>query len=276
MNPKAKLILNLVLTGLTAGLWIPVWIVWHLMSKNGHLYDSQKEMQSIRLDIYDLEGALKHHEAIEKSIHKLAGKLPKSGNVLNIPLVRLYESRQGNSTTETAGTFKSKTETGTIGIGLKVGRVGVGAAASQGHTKGTMNSKSVTYVGKDEMTLIDNGTLVLKANSLSLTGAQFSRSVNFEDLLSCNVTRNELIISATSSEKNWLLALNSNEAAEIVAEFVNFLSDTPSAKEFAAQGAKLLKTASASNEDMLSKFKQQLLALESRLSELESPRTAIN
>jgi hypothetical protein len=268
--------LNLVLTGLTVGLWIPVWIVWHLMSKNGHLYDSQKEMQSIRLDIYDLEGALKHHEAIEKSIHKLAGKLPKSGNVLNIPLVRLYESRQGNSTTETAGTFKSKTETGTIGIGLKVGRVGVGAAASQGHTKGTMNSKSVTYVGKDEMTLIDNGTLVLKANSLSLTGAQFSRSVNFEDLLSCNVTRNELIISATSSEKNWLLALNSNEAAEIVAEFVNFLSDTPSAKEFVAQGAKLLKTASASNEDMLSKFKQQLLALESRLSELESPRTAIN
>lgn len=276
MNPKAKLILNLVLTGLTAGLWIPVWIVWHLMSKNGHLYDSQKEMQSIRLDIYDLEGAVKHHEAIEKSIHKLAGKLPKSGNVLNIPLVRLYESRQGNSTTETAGTFKSKTETGTIGIGLKVGRVGVGAAASQGHTKGTMNSKSVTYVGKDEMTLIDNGTLVLKANSLSLTGAQFSRSVNFEDLLGCNVTRNELIISATSSEKNWLLALNSNEAAEIVAEFVNFLSDTPSAKEFVAQGAKLLKTVSASNEDMLSKFKQQLLALESRLSELESPRAAIN
>ena len=276
MTPKAKLILNLVLTGLTAGLWIPVWIVWHLMSKNGHLHDSQKAIQSIRLDLYDLEGALKHHEAIEKSIHKLAGKLPKSGNVLNIPLVRLYESRQGNSTTETAGTFKSKTETGTVGIGLKVGRVGVGAAASQGHTKGTMNSKSVTYVGKDEMTLIDNGTLVLKANSLSLTGAQFSRSVNFEDLLSCNVNRNELIISATTSEKNWLLALNSNEAAEIVADFVNFLSDSPSAKEIVGQGAKLLQTATASNKDTLSKFNQELVALESKLSELESPRAAIN
>lgn len=276
MSPKAKLILNASLTFLTAGLWIPVWAAWYLLEKNKGAQGVAEDAKNLRLDIYDLQGSIKHHEAIAKSLAKLENKLPKSGSLLNIPLVRLYESRQGDSTTETSGTLKATTKTGTVGVGTKIGGIGIGVAASQGETRGTINSKSVTRSGKDEMTLIDNGTLVLKVNSLSLTGTQFSRSVNFEDLLGCNVTRNELVISATTSEKNWLLALNSNEAAEIVADLVNFLSDTPSAKEITAQGAKLLLSASSSNNDALSKFKEDLTILEGKLSELESPKTAIN
>lgn len=276
MSPKTKLILNASLTLLTFGAWIPVWAVWYFLDMKKGSEGSAKNAKELQLDIYDLQGSVKHHEAIGKSLTKLDHKLPRSGTVLNIPLVRLYESRKGNTTTETAGTFKSKTETGTVGIGLKIGPVGVGAAASQGNTKGTMNSKSVTYVGKDEMTLIDNGTLVLKVNSLSLTGSQFSKSVNFEDLLNCNVTRNELVISSTSSEKNWLLALNSNEAAEIVGELVNFLSDAPTGKHSAAQGTKMLQSATTSNNDALSRYKEELVSLESKLSQSKSPRTAIN
>lgn len=276
MSPKAKLILNASLTFLTAGLWIPVWAAWYFLEKNKGTQSVAVDAKNLRLDIYDLQGSVKHHEAIAKSLTKLENKLPKSGSVLSIPLVRLYESRQGDSTTETSGTLKATTKTGTIGVGTKIGGIGIGVAASQGETRGTINSKSVTRSGKDEMTLIDNGTLVLKVNSLSLTGNQFSRSVNFDDLLGCNVTRNELVISSTTSEKNWLLALNSNEAAEIVAEFVNFLSDSPSDKEIALQGAKLLQASINSNNDALAKFKEELVALESKLSDLESPRTAIN
>lgn len=276
MSAKSKLILNLTLTLITAGGWLPIWGVWYLLDKGKKSINIAEESKRLQLDIYDLQGAVKHHEAIEKSLSKLENKLPKTGTLLNIPLVRLYESRQGDSTTETTGTLKATTKTGTVGIGTKIGGIGVGVAASQGETRGTINSKSVTRSGKDEMTLIDNGTLVLKANSLSLTGSQFTRSVDLQDLLACSVKRNEILVSSTSSEKNWLLALNSNEAAEIVGEIATFLSENISSKSSATEGSKLLKALSVANSDATQKLRDELGSLEVRLAELESSRQAIS
>jgi hypothetical protein len=274
MTPKVKLGLNILGTLISGGLWLPIWFgleiykKWH--ASEVVKYQRSESIKKVKFEISEIEESLLDLSALDQSLENLGSVFPSKGNLLKIPDVRLYESRVGASITSTSGTLQAQTKTGTVGIGTKLGPIGVGLAASQGETRGTINSSSVTRAGKDEMTKIDQGDLILSTDSIAFAGQQFSRSVNFEDLLSWQVTRNEILISSKNSEKNWLVALNSDAVTSAVGQIIEFTSTTTDPALLASKGSSLLKALRNSNSEDTQLFREELSRKNGELHEIET------
>ena len=274
MNPKLKLSLHLFATFISAGFWIPVWIAIELIKKNTASnkmkYAHSELMKKTQYEIDELKQSIHHHAAIASSIKKLNSELPTSGVLIKIPLTRLYESRQGAAVTQTSGTLQAQTKTGTVGIGTRIGPVGVGLAASKGETRGTINSSSVTHAGKDEMQKIDEGDLILSVDSISFAGSQFSTSVPFENLLSCQISQNEILVSSKNSEKNWLIAVNSDSVASYLSQLIDLLAD--SSKVSKVVGSKLITSIASHNLGEIELFDSELEVKKQELLRLENTK----
>jgi hypothetical protein len=261
-------------TLISGGLWLPIWFgleiykKWH--ASEVVKYQRSESIKKVKFEISEIEESLLDLSALDQSLENLGSVFPSRGNLLKIPDVRLYESRVGASITSTSGTLQAQTKTGTVGIGTKLGPIGVGLAASQGETRGTINSSSVTRAGKDEMTKIDQGDLILSTDSIAFAGQQFSRSVNFEDLLSWQVTRNEILISSKNSEKNWLIALNSDAVTSAVGQIIEFTSTTTDPVLLASKGSSLLKALRNSNSEDTQLFREELSRKNGELNEIET------
>ena len=275
MSSKMKLGLNIFATVASGGLWIPIWLgiilyqKWH--ATEVVKYQRSELVKKLKFEISELEESLLQHSAFDKSLESLGTVFPGKGPVFKISDVRLYESRVGASITSTSGTMQAQTKTGTVGIGTKLGPVGVGLAASKGETRGTINSSSVTRAGKDEMTKIDEGDLILSTDSIAFAGQQFSRSVNFEDLLNWQVLRNEILISSRNSEKNWLVAVNSDAVASALGQVIELTSSTNDSAILKTKGSSLLKALRNSNLENTQLFREELTRKNDELHQIESP-----
>ena len=275
MSSKMKLGLNIFATVASGGLWIPIWLgiilyqKWH--ATEVVKYQRSELVKKLKFEISELEESLLQHSAFDKSLESLGTVFPGKGPVFKISDVRLYESRVGASITSTSGTMQAQTKTGTVGIGTKLGPVGVGLAASKGETRGTINSSSVTHAGKDEMTKIDEGDLILSTDSIAFAGQQFSRSVNFEDLLNWQVLRNEILISSRNSEKNWLVAVNSDAVASALGQVIELTSSTNDSAILKTKGSSLLKALRNSNLENIQLFREELTRKNDELHQIESP-----
>ena len=270
-----KLGLNIFATVASGGLWIPIWLgiilyqKWH--ATEVVKYQRSELVKKLKFEISEIEESLLQHSAFDKSLESLGTVFPGKGPVFKISDVRLYESRVGASVTSTSGTLQAQTKTGTVGIGTKLGPVGVGLAASKGETRGTINSSSVTHAGKDEMTKIDEGDLILSTDSIAFAGQQFSRSVNFEDLLNWQVLRNEILISSRNSEKNWLVAVNSDAVASALGQVIELTSSTNDSAILNTKGSSLLKALRNSNLENIQLFREELTRKNDELHQIESP-----
>jgi len=275
MSSKMKLGLNIFATVASGGLWIPIWLgiilyqKWH--ATEVVKYQRSELVKKLKFEISEIEESLLQHSAFDKSLESLGTVFPGKGPVFKISDVRLYESRVGASVTSTSGTLQAQTKTGTVGIGTKLGPVGVGLAASKGETRGTINSSSVTHAGKDEMTKIDEGDLILSTDSIAFAGQQFSRSVNFEDLLNWQVLRNEILISSRNSEKNWLVAVNSDAVASALGQVIELTSSTNDSAILKTKGSSLLKALRNSNLENIQLFREELTRKNDELHQIESP-----
>ena len=275
MSSKMKLGLNIFATVASGGLWIPIWLgiilyqKWH--ATEVVKYQRSELVKKLKFEISEIEESLLQHSAFDKSLESLGTVFPGKGPVFKISDVRLYESRVGASVTSTSGTLQAQTKTGTVGIGTKLGPVGVGLAASKGETRGTINSSSVTHAGKDEMTKIDEGDLILSTDSIAFAGQQFSRSVNFEDLLNWQVIRNEILISSRNSEKNWLVAVNSDAVASALGQVIELTSSTNDSAILKTKGSSLLKALRNSNLENIQLFREELTRKNDELHQIESP-----
>ena len=275
MSSKMKLGLNIFATVASGGLWIPIWLgiilyqKWH--ATEVVKYQRSELVKKLKFEISEIEESLLQHSAFDKSLESLGTVFPGKGLVFKISDVRLYESRVGASVTSTSGTLQAQTKTGTVGIGTKLGPVGVGLAASKGETRGTINSSSVTHAGKDEMTKIDEGDLILSTDSIAFAGQQFSRSVNFEDLLNWQVLRNEILISSRNSEKNWLVAVNSDAVASALGQVIELTSSTNDSAILKTKGSSLLKALRNSNLENTQLFREELTRKNDELHQIESP-----
>ena len=275
MSSKMKLGLNIFATVASGGLWIPIWLgiilyqKWH--ATEVVKYQRSELVKKLKFEISEIEESLLQHSAFDKSLESLGTVFPGKGPVFKISDVRLYESRVGASVTSTSGTLQAQTKTGTVGIGTKLGPVGVGLAASKGETRGTINSSSVTRAGKDEMTKIDEGDLILSTDSIAFAGQQFSRSVNFEDLLNWQVLRNEILISSRNSEKNWLVAVNSDAVASALGQVIELTSSTNDSAILKTKGSSLLKALRNSNLENIQLFREELTRKNDELHQIESP-----
>ena len=274
MSSKMKLGLNIFATVASGGLWIPIWLgiilyqKWH--ATEVVKYQRSELVKKLKFEISEIEESLLQHSAFDKSLESLGTVFPGKGPVFKISDVRLYESRVGASVTSTSGTLQAQTKTGTVGIGTKLGPVGVGLAASKGETRGTINSSSVTHAGKDEMTKIDEGDLILSTDSIAFAGQQFSRSVNFEDLLNWQVLRNEILISSRNSEKNWLVAVNSDAVASALGQVIELTSSTNDSAILKTKGSSLLKALRNSNLENIQLFREELTRKNDELHQIES------
>lgn len=275
MSSKMKLGLNIFATVASGGLWIPIWLgiilyqKWH--ATEVVKYQRSELVKKLKFEISEIEESLLHHSAFDQSLESLGSVFPGKGPVIKISDVRLYESRVGASITSTSGTMQAQTKTGTVGIGTKLGPVGVGLAASKGETRGTINSSSVTRAGKDEMTKIDEGDLILSTDSIAFAGQQFSRSVNFEDLLNWQVLKNEILISSRNSEKNWLVAVNSDAVASALGQVIELTSSTNDSAILKTKGSSLLKALRNSNLENTQLFRDELTRKNDELNQIESP-----
>lgn len=275
MSSKMKLGLNIFATVASGGLWVPIWVgiilyqKWH--ATEVVKYQRSELLKKLKFEISEIEESLLQHSAFDKSLESLGSVFPSKGPVFKISDVRLYESRVGASVTSTSGTMQAQTKTGTVGIGTKLGPVGVGLAASKGETRGTINSSSVTRAGKDEMTKIDEGDLILSTDSIAFAGKQFSRSVNFEDLLNWQVLRNEILISSRNSEKNWLVAVNSDAVASALGQVIELASSTNDSAILKTKGSSLLKALRNSNLENTQLFREELTRKNDELHQIESP-----
>lgn len=150
----------------------------------------------------------------ESALSALEGKA-KLGNtqIISLSNVKLKESREGGSHTTTQGTFESKTRTGTVGVRLTSN---IGIAASQGKTRGTMQQNSVTYRGKDILTEVDSGKLIVTGASLSFVGKLFTRSADFSSIINVDVDMNRLAVASTNYDKTWILQSPLVEETEFV------------------------------------------------------------
>ena len=274
MSPKVKLGLNIFATFVSAGLWIPIWVGVEIY-KRWHASEVVKSQRSelikrTKFEISEIEESLLHHSELDKSLENLGSVFPSKGVLFKIHDVRLYESRVGASITSTSGSLQAQTKTGTVGIGTKLGPVGVGLGASKGETRGTINSSSVTRSGKDEMTKIDEGDLILSTDSIAFAGQQFSRSVNFEDLLNYQVSRNEILISSKNSDKNWLVALNSDAVTSALGKIIELTTSTTDPALLTNKGSSLLLTLRKSNLEDTQLFREELTRKHNKLLEIET------
>ena len=274
MSPKVKLGLNIFATFVSAGLWIPIWIgvviyqKWHASEVVN--YQRSELIKKTKFEINEIEASLLHHSALDKSLEILGSVFPSKGGLIKIPDVRLYESRVGASITSTSGTLQAQTKTGTVGIGTKIGPVGVGLGASKGETRGTVNSSSITRAGKDEMTLIDEGDFIISVESIAFAGQQFARSVDYSNLLNWQVSKNEILISSKNSEKNWLIALNSDSVVSLMAKVIEHSASQEDTARNSGDGSALIENLKNSNEEDLETLRKQLAQKSEALVSLEA------
>jgi hypothetical protein len=274
MNPGVKLGLNVFATFATCGLWAIIWIAWEITKQieaSTAVKDQRRNLIiKTKWEISEIEKSLLHHSALEKSLENLGSAFPSKGVLFKIPGVRLYESRVGASSTSTSGTLQAQTKTGTVAIGTKLGPVGVGLGASQGETKGTTKSHSVTTAGKDRMTKIDEGDLILSTDSIAFAGQQFSRSVNFEDLLNWQVFKKEIVISSKNSEKNWRVDLNSHAVTSALVEIIELAISTTNSALLMSKGSTLLEAIRESNSEDTRLLQEELTRKSNELREVET------
>lgn len=155
------------------------------------------------------------------ALSALEGK-SKLGNtqIFSLSNVKLKESREGESRTSTQGTFESKTRTGTVGLRLTSN---IGIAASQGRTRGTMQQNSVTYRGKDVLTEIDTGKLIVTGSQISFVGKLFTRSAELSSIINIDVDMNRLAVASTNYDKTWILQSSLLEETELVGLVIEVL-----------------------------------------------------
>lgn len=274
MSPKVKLGLNILATFVSAGAWIPFWIgieiykKWH--ASEVVKFQRSELIKKTKFEISEIEESLLHHSALDKSLENLGSVFPSKGVLIKIIDTRLYESRVGASITSTSGSLQAQTKTGSVGIGTNLGPVGVGLGASKGETRGTINSSSVTRSGKDEMTKIDEGDLILSTDSISFAGQQFSRSVNFEDLLNYQVSRNEILVSSKNSDKNWLVAFNSDAVTSALGQIIELISSTTDPTLLKSKSSSLLLALRKTNLEDSQLFQEELTRKQNQLLEIET------
>jgi len=262
--------LNLVITIMTFGLWLPVLYIFQSNSKSGFKQTQYLLIEKVQDQINQILPEIEHHKAIRNSIELMENGNFKTGLLVNIEKVRLYEARQGSSTTRTSGTIDAETKTGTVGIGAGLGGIGIGLAASKGQTTGTTSSTSVTKVTGDEMVKIDEGEFSISPEGVTFIGEKFTKHVNFLEIIRTQIVKNEVIISSLASESNSLFAFNTDSVAEIVGLCVNEAKRNTGKKVEVPDLKSFLSQIAAKNLHDGQPLFDELQAAEEKINELNS------
>ena len=203
--PKSRAIAHVVIAIFTAGFWVLPAILLEVFiasSRENKIWRAENEHNE---KINSLRNEIENHQATISDLKKVRSDIELSieSNFeipFELPIVWLWESRE-QVTSVTSGTTLGKTRIGTVGLGWNDG---IGWAASQGVTRGTIASHTTEMISNEFMQ-IDTGILRISQEFAAFIGNQFSRTGHYRDILAINTDYDKGIgFSILNAERIWL------------------------------------------------------------------------
>ena len=203
--PKSRVLLHILISVFTAGAWILIAIlieVYISSSRENKVWNfNRKRLEAIQT----LRNQVNDKEEIIADLSRVRGNIEKSiksnfAVPFELQTVWLWESRE-QVTSVTSGTTLGKTRTGSVGLGWSDG---IGWAASQGVTRGTI-AASTTEMISNEFMQLDSGILRIGEEFVAFIGNQFSRTGFYKDILAINTDYDKGVgLSIVNAERIWL------------------------------------------------------------------------
>ena len=203
--PKSRVLLHILISVFTAGAWILIAIlieVYISSSRENKVWNfNRKRLEAIQT----LRNQVNDKEEIIADLSRVRGNIEKSiksnfAVPFELQTVWLWESRE-QVTSVTSGTTLGKTRTGSVGLGWSDG---IGWAASQGVTRGTI-AASTTEMISNEFMQLDSGILRVGEEFVAFIGNQFSRTGFYKDILAINTDYDKGVgLSIVNAERIWL------------------------------------------------------------------------
>ena len=203
--PKSRVLLHILISIFTAGVWILIAIlieVYIASSRENKVWNfNRKRLEAIQT----LRNQVSDKEEIIADLSRVRGNIEESiksnfAVPFELQTVWLWESRE-QVTSVTSGTTLGKTRTGSVGLGWSDG---IGWAASQGVTRGTI-AASTTEMISNEFMQLDSGILRIGEEFVAFIGNQFSRTGFYKDILAINTDYDKGVgLSIVNAERIWL------------------------------------------------------------------------
>ena len=203
--PKSRVLLHILISIFTAGVWILIAIlieVYIASSRENKVWNfNRKRLEAIQT----LRNQVNDKEEIIADLSRVRGNIEESiksnfAVPFELQTVWLWESRE-QVTSVTSGTTLGKTRTGSVGLGWSDG---IGWAASQGVTRGTI-AASTTEMISNEFMQLDSGILRIGEEFVAFIGNQFSRTGFYKDILAINTDYDKGVgLSIVNAERIWL------------------------------------------------------------------------
>ena len=203
--PKSRVLLHILISVFTAGAWILIAIlieVYISSSRENKVWNfNRKRLEAIQT----LRNQVNDKEEIIADLSRVRGNIEKSiksnfAVPFELQTVWLWESRE-QVTSVTSGTTLGRTRTGSVGLGWSDG---IGWAASQGVTRGTI-AASTTEMISNEFMQLDSGILRIGEEFVAFIGNQFSRTGFYKDILAINTDYDKGVgLSIVNAERIWL------------------------------------------------------------------------
>lgn len=264
---KVRLIFHAVFALVTGGFWIPAAVLLEIYiasSKDHKLWKlgktNSETMAKIQLEI---DSRVKEVQDLLKA-KQTVDTYADAGSVANYEIenVVLWESRE-RVTSVTSGTTLGKTRTGSVGLGWSDG---IGWAASQGVTRGTIAS-STSEMRTNEFTELDKGLLRIDKDFLAFIGNQFSRTGNYKELLAIQTDYVDGIgFSLLNAEKIWVIRFSSS----IEKRIAQYLISIAHALATGAQPIEVWTRAAQDFENELSRLKKEIEEHRKKLDVLQA------
>jgi hypothetical protein len=256
--PKVRVFFHLLLSVLTAGVWILIAVlieIYIISSRENKVWEAnRKRLEAITKLKWDIKNRRETIDEILKVKAQLQESLASSfEKPFELPTVWLWESRE-KVTAVTSGTTLGKTRTGTVGLGWSDG---IGWAASQGVERGTIASHTTEIISNEFMEL-DSGILRIGKEFVAFIGNQFSRTGHYRDILAINSDyENGIGLSIVNSEKIWL--------TRFPAEFEKNIALTLIQSAY----TKTIKSQDIQLDDLLKEFDSSISAIQQEIADIE-------
>lgn len=256
--PKTRVLFHVLLSVVTLGVWILIAVlieIYIVSSRENKVWEAnRKRLEAITKLKWDIKNKRETIDEILKVKVQLQESIASSfEKPFELPTVWLWESRE-QVTAVTSGTTLGKTRTGTVGLGWNDG---IGWAASQGVTRGTIASQTTEMISNEFMQL-DSGILRIGKEFTAFIGNQFSRTGHYKDILAINSDYDKGIgLSIVNAEKIWL--------TRFPAEFEKHIALTLIQSAY----AKAMKSQDIELDDLLKDFDSSIDAIQQEIADIE-------
>ena len=263
--PKSRVILHILLTLATAGFWLLAAIlieIYVASSRENKVWEAKKNHAH---KIENLKSKIASNKEIIEDLRQVEARLKESASSsfsipFELPTVWLWESRE-QVTSVTSGTTLGKTRTGSVGLGWSDG---IGWAASQGVTRGTIATHTTEMITNDFVQL-DSGILRIGKDFVAFIGKQFTRTGHYKDILSINTDYDKGIgLSILNADRIWLTRFPAEFEKRIALSLIKFAFTQST------------NNGTGSLEEILEDFQTNVENLEDEIQSIESELESLN